>query len=188
MTTLPIQTTDEARAFLVTWMRRYFPTDRTFFPYITEHLAGDFAFQLANALAVPVSGSAGDALEAAAKLVIQRTSVPRDLLGPATAQMKAKAAAGEQLAAAIRTLRPADSGVSLPTEMGEILRKASNNPGRTANDIDLLTRAADECDRFYGGMMNWKENAQAKDRTIIELREKLAKSEITASRQGSRNV
>jgi hypothetical protein len=58
--------------------------------------------------------------------------------------------------------------------MGEILRKASNNPGRTANDINLLIRAADECDRFYGGMMNWKANAQGKDRTIIELREKLA--------------
>jgi len=110
MTTLPIQTTDAARDFLIMWMRRYFPTDRTFGPYITEHLAGDFAFQLANALAVPVSGSAGDALEAAAQLVIQRTSVPRDLLGPATAQMKAKAAAGEQLAAAIRSLRPAASG------------------------------------------------------------------------------
>ena len=109
MTTLPIQTTDAARAFLVTWMRRYFPTDRTFGPYITENLAGDFAFQLANALAVPVSGSAGDALESAAQLVIQRTSVPRDLLGPATAPMKAKAAAGEQLAAAIRSLRPATS-------------------------------------------------------------------------------
>lgn len=49
--TLPIQTTDEARAFLTTWMRTNFPTDRTFSAYIEKQLAGDFVFQLANALA-----------------------------------------------------------------------------------------------------------------------------------------
>jgi hypothetical protein len=47
----PIQNTDQARAFLTKWMRANFPTDRTFDRYIAEHLAGDFAWQLANALA-----------------------------------------------------------------------------------------------------------------------------------------
>jgi hypothetical protein len=70
-----------------------------------------------------------------------------------------------------------------PTEMGEILRKASNNPDRTANDIDLLTRAASECDRFYGGMMNWKANAQAKDKQISDWREK-ALTSLAALEQG----
>jgi hypothetical protein len=54
---LPIKTTDEAREYLTTWMREHFPTDRTFARYIGERLAGDFAWQLANALArrTPVS-------------------------------------------------------------------------------------------------------------------------------------
>lgn len=46
------------------------------------------------------------ALEAAAKLAIKFTAVPRDLLGPATSQMKAVAAKGEKLAFAIRALLP----------------------------------------------------------------------------------
>jgi hypothetical protein len=63
--------------------------------------------------------------------------------------------------------------VAQPAEMGEILRKAAKVAGESA--AKLMLTAADECDRFYGGMMNWKANAQAKDRTITELREQLAK-------------
>lgn len=43
--------TDQAREFLVGWMRENFPTDRTFTRYINDKLAGDFAWQLATALA-----------------------------------------------------------------------------------------------------------------------------------------
>lgn len=41
---------DQAREFLVDWMRANFPTDRTFATYINKRLAGDFAWQLATAL------------------------------------------------------------------------------------------------------------------------------------------
>lgn len=51
-TTLSIKTTDDARAYVAAWMQSNFPTDRTFHRYIEERLAGDFAFQLANALAL----------------------------------------------------------------------------------------------------------------------------------------
>lgn len=51
------------------------------------------------------------ALEEAAALTIKRTAVPRDVLGPATPQMKSLAAAGAQLADKIAALkgRPAIS-------------------------------------------------------------------------------
>lgn len=50
--------------------------------------------------------SYADALEQAAKLAIQFTTPPRDLLGPATTAMKHEAAMGLRLAEAIRKLRP----------------------------------------------------------------------------------
>jgi hypothetical protein len=60
------------------------------------------------------------------------------------------------------------------TDIARRLRQKATQPFGP-EDFSLLTLAADECDRFYNGMMNWKANAQAKDRNIIELREKLAK-------------
>jgi hypothetical protein len=65
---------------------------------------------------------------------------------------------------------PAAPVQTAETGMSEILRKAAGAPGRSASDFDLLHRAASECDRFYNGMMSWKANAQAKDRTIIDTR------------------
>ncbi len=58
------------------------------------------------------------------------------------------------------------------TEMADRLRRiVTNHPGGMIQvSAKTLTDAADECDRFYNGMMNWKANAQAKDRTIIDLR------------------
>lgn len=50
--------------------------------------------------------SYADALEQAAKLAIQFTTPPRDLLGPATTAMRQEAAMGLRLAEAIRKLRP----------------------------------------------------------------------------------
>ena len=45
-----ITDTDSAREYLVRWMREHFPSDRTFSAHIRAELAGDFAWQLANAL------------------------------------------------------------------------------------------------------------------------------------------
>lgn len=51
-----IKSTDEARKFVDEWHKKHFPTDRTFTRYIMNEpprqnpLAGDFAWQLANAL------------------------------------------------------------------------------------------------------------------------------------------
>lgn len=53
----PIKDTQEAREYVDAWHRENFPTDRTFSRYILgtqgdrSKLAGDFAWQLANALA-----------------------------------------------------------------------------------------------------------------------------------------
>ena len=49
------------------------------------------------------------------------------------------------------------------------------------DDAKLMLTAADECNRFYNGMMNWKANAQAKDRTIIELRETSKAAQVPAA-------
>lgn len=84
----------------------------------------------------------------------------------------------QQLIAPAR--RPLTSGApaeqansAVETEMADRLRRiVANHPGATIQvSAKTLTAAADECDRFYNGMMNWKTNAQAKDRIIIELRE-----------------
>lgn len=63
------------------------------------------------AVASQVRAARDAALEEAAALTIKRTAVPRDVLGPATPQMKSLAAAGAQLADKIAALkgRPAIS-------------------------------------------------------------------------------
>ena len=62
-----------------------------------------------------------------------------------------------------------------PTDISQRLREYAGNPGFSHNDYaDTMRAAADECERFYGGMVAWKETAQQKDRTIIDLRAKLA--------------
>lgn len=43
-------TTDQARDFLIVWMKDNFHTDKSFSTYIEDDLAGDFAYQLAMAL------------------------------------------------------------------------------------------------------------------------------------------
>jgi len=45
----PVESTDDARKFLIGWSRTHFK-DKTFTDYITNDLAGDFAFNLATAL------------------------------------------------------------------------------------------------------------------------------------------
>lgn len=66
-----------------------------------------------------------------------------------------------------------DAARLVETEMADRLRRMVANRGEGPITVQskLLLQAADECDRFYNGMMNWKANAQAKDRTIIELRD-----------------
>ncbi|WP_208281121.1 zinc finger-like domain-containing protein [Massilia oculi] len=55
-----IKDTDAARAYLLQWMVAHFPTDQSFGVYIQTQLAGDFAYQLARALAAtPVAAQAG---------------------------------------------------------------------------------------------------------------------------------
>lgn len=63
---------------------------------------------------------------------------------------------------------------SLPTDISDRLRSCADAVMLQSDRAKLMRTAADECERFYGGMMNWKANAQQKDKTIIELREKLA--------------
>ncbi len=64
-----------------------------------------------------------------------------------------------------------------PTNISQRLREYAGNPGYSHNDYaDTMRVAADECESFYRGMVAWKENAQQKDRTIIDLRAKLAEA------------
>jgi hypothetical protein len=61
--------------------------------------------------------------------------------------------------------------VAAITDMSARLREtADQQPGWRP----LLTAAADEIERYYGGMMNWKRTAEAKDADIISLRAALA--------------
>lgn len=58
---------------------------------------------------------------------------------------------------------------SKPTDISASLREYAGNPGYAHNDYaDVMRRAADECDRFYGGMMAWKQTAETKDRKLGE--------------------
>lgn len=76
------------------------------------------------------------------------------------------------LIAQARAAAPVITAEKVETEMAERLRRIVVNIGEGPITVTskLLTQAADECDRFYNGMMNWKATAQAKDRTIVELR------------------
>jgi hypothetical protein len=59
------------------------------------------------------------------------------------------------------------------TDISRRLRATLANCGPTALPEafrEVMQTAADECDRFYNGMMAWKSTAQDKDRIIIELR------------------
>lgn len=63
--------------------------------------------------------------------------------------------------------------MTIETEISARLRatvaKLRTTPMPLADLIPLLQQAADEADRFYNGMENWKNNAQAKDKSIAEL-------------------
>jgi len=56
------------------------------------------------------------------------------------------------------------------TEMADRLRRIALNrgPGRIEVAAKTLNDVASECDRFYNGMMAWKESAQKKDARLIE--------------------
>lgn len=52
---------------------------------------------------------------------------------------------------------------SRPTEISGRLRQRASEAMPNQDDAKLMLTAADECDRFYGGMMAWKKTAQKKD-------------------------
>lgn len=63
----------------------------------------------------------------------------------------------------VGTLRDA-ADHSAPTDISAQLREYAGNPGYSHNDYaDVMRLAADECERFYGGMMAWKQTAKKKD-------------------------
>lgn len=73
----------------------------------------------------------------------------------------------------------------LPTDISNRLRDVATGGDQyytnTANS--LLRAAADEIERYYGGMMNWKWNAQHKDTQMAEYRAKLAEQPTLAATQ-----
>jgi hypothetical protein len=51
------------------------------------------------------------------------------------------------------------------TDLSKQLREYAKNPGYSHNDYaDTMRQAADEIERYYGGMLAWKRTAEAKDR------------------------
>lgn len=68
--------------------------------------------------------------------------------------------------------------MTIETEISARIRatvsKLRKTPMPAADLIPLMQTAAEMCDRYYSGMMNWKENAQAKDKSIAELNAQLA--------------
>lgn len=67
----------------------------------------------------------------------------------------------------------------LPTDLSQRLRAKACKPFGP-EDFALLTQAADEIERYHGGMMNWKANAQQKDCQMAEYREQLAAAKSAA--------
>jgi hypothetical protein len=56
-------------------------------------------------------------------------------------------------------------GQSKPTDISDCLREYAGNSGYSHNDYaDTMRAAADEIERYYGGMMAWKQTAETKDR------------------------
>lgn len=59
----------------------------------------------------------------------------------------------------------------LATEISADLREYAGNPGYSHGDYaDTMRKAADEIERYYGGMMNWKRAAEAKDAQFSALK------------------
>jgi hypothetical protein len=72
---------------------------------------------------------------------------------------------------------------SEPTDIAARLRARAAGSIANQDDAKLMATAADECDRFYGGMMAWKKTAQKKDRDWNE--ERMARqNERCAARAG----
>jgi hypothetical protein len=54
---------------------------------------------------------------------------------------------------------------SKPTDISQRLREYAGNPGYSHNDYaDTMRQAAEEIERYYGGMLAWKKTAEKKDR------------------------
>jgi hypothetical protein len=59
----------------------------------------------------------------------------------------------------------AQPDTSKPTDISERLREYAANPGYSHNDYaDTMRAAAEEIERYYGGMLAWKKTAEKKDR------------------------
>lgn len=59
----------------------------------------------------------------------------------------------------------------MPTDLSTRLRAVAESPLTQLTSPEhakLMDQAAQEIERYYGGMLNWKSNAQQKDRTINE--------------------
>lgn len=78
----------------------------------------------------------------------------------------ARAIEREVLAHAGVTAEPASHTQTAETEISDRLRHIVTNRGEgpIAVTSKLLLQAADECDRFYNGMLAWKKTAEKKDR------------------------
>jgi hypothetical protein len=60
---------------------------------------------------------------------------------------------------------PSAAAPAAPTDISQRLREYSGNPGYSHNDYaDTMLAAAEEIERYYGGMMAWKRTAEKKDR------------------------
>ncbi len=76
------------------------------------------------------------------------------------------------VAAEDRRAQPAPTVQAEPrrsTDLSRKLRAIATMPFSPA-DFVLFTQAADEIERYYGGMLNWKATADDKDVEIIRLR------------------
>lgn len=64
-------------------------------------------------------------------------------------------------------IRNEREGQAIPTDLSKRLRAFANGSFKGAHDQErLLLSAADEIERYYGGMLNWKRAAEAKDAAL----------------------
>lgn len=77
------------------------------------------------------------------------------------AQLRAVVKERDDLRAAFASRNPE---VAKPTDISQRLREYASNPGYSHSDYaDTMRAAAEEIERYYGGMLAWKKTAEAKD-------------------------
>lgn len=90
-------------------------------------------------------------------------------LGWVVGRLRAIAAQVQALESCAQRPAPAVAGDAQRTDISARLREYASNPGYSHNDYaDTMHAAAYEIERYYGGMLAWKQTAETKDKKLSD--------------------